>query len=74
MIDHKTIAVEVVAVCNKHKLSSDAAVKCLIYTATKLLAQQLNTTDTAAAEVLSKAALRFRDEIKRVERMFKNKG
>jgi hypothetical protein len=75
MIDHKAIAMDVLEVLTqKHKLTHDETVKCLIYTTTKLLAFELKCPDVEAAEVLSKAALRFRDMILKVERMTKNKG
>lgn len=74
MIDHKTIAKQIVEVCNKHNLTNDQATKCLIYTATKLIAQRFGCAEVEAADTLSKAALRFRDEIARVDRMMANKG
>jgi hypothetical protein len=74
IIDHKSVAKAVIAACDEHKLTCDEAVKCLIYTGTKLLTKELATTDEAAAQVLSKAALSFRDEIRRINRMFANRG
>ena len=74
IIDHRAVAQDIVAACNRHNLTQDQAIKCLIYTATKLLTKMLKTDDATAAEVLSKACLSFRDEIQRVNRMFKNKG
>lgn len=72
-IDHKAVARDIVGVCNKHGLTNDAATKCLIYTATKLIAKRYALDDEAAAEILASAAIRFRNEISRVDRMFKNK-
>lgn len=77
MIDHKAVAKDLVAACNKNKLTSDEAIKCMIYTTAKLIKQQFQCSecsDVESAELLSGAALRYRDEIKRVERMLKNKG
>lgn len=74
IIDHRAVAESIVAACNQHGLTLDQAVKCMIYTATKLLTKELNTDDAEAAEVLSKACLNFRDEIRRINRMTKNKG
>lgn len=74
MINHRAIAKDLVAVCNTHKLNNDQATKLLIYTATKLLAQRFNETEECAAELLSKAALAFRDELRRINRMLKNRG
>ncbi len=73
LINHRAVAVDVVEACNKHGLTNDAATKCLIYTASKLIQKKYKVSEVEAAEMLSKAALYFRDEIKRVERMFKNK-
>jgi len=73
LVDHRAVATDIVAACNRHNLTQDQAIKCLIYTATKLLTKELNTDDSRAALVLSKACLSFRDEIDRVNRMFKNK-
>jgi hypothetical protein len=74
MIDHKAVAMDVLAACDKHKLTNDAATKCLIYTASKLIQKRYGVSDVESAEMLSKGALHYRDEIRRVERMFKNKG
>ena len=74
IIDHRAVAQDIVTACNQHNLTRDQAIKCLIYTATKLLTAELKTDDETAAEVLSKAAMSFRNEIKRVNRMFKDKG
>ena len=74
IIDHRAVAQGIVTACNQHNLTQDQAIKCLIYTATKLLTNELKTDDATAAQVLSKACLSFRDEIKRVNRMFKNQG
>jgi hypothetical protein len=74
MVDHRAVAQDIVTACNWHNLTQDQAIKCLIYTSTKLLTKELKTDDVTAAEVLSKACLSFRDEIKKVNRMFKDKG
>ena len=74
LIDHRAVAQDIVGALNKHNLTQDQGIKCLIYTSTKLLTKQLKTDDATAAEVLSKACLSFRDEIKRINRMYKNKG
>ena len=74
MIDHRTIAKDVLEVCNKHALTNDAATKCLIYTASKLIQERFKVSEVDSADMLAKAAAFYRDEIKRVERMFKNQG
>lgn len=74
MINHKEVARDILVACDQHKLSNDAATKCLIYTASKLIKQRFKCTDVESAEMLSKAALYYRDQIKQIEKMFKNKG
>jgi hypothetical protein len=73
-VDHKTVANDVIKVCNKHKLTNDGATKCLMYTCVKLIAARFKIEDHNAAAMLSKAALHFRDEIVKVDKMFKNRG
>jgi hypothetical protein len=73
-IDHKAIAADIVTAINNHKLTNDEATKVLIYTATKLISQRFKCPDAEAAEMLSKAALYFRDTIKQVDRLFQNQG
>ena len=74
MINHKAVAKDILTVCKTHKLTGDEAAKCLIYTATKLIAEELKCSDTEAAQVLSGAALRFKAMISQCGRMFENKG
>lgn len=74
LINHKEVARDILAACDKHGLSNDASTKCLIYTASKLIASRFSCSDSDSAQMLSKAAIHYRDEIKRVERMFSNNG
>lgn len=74
MIPAKKFKQDVMVVVDSYNLNKVQAIKLLIYTATELVAQQYKVESTEAAEMLSKAALTFRDEIARVERMMANKG
>lgn len=74
MINHKAVANDIVAACNKHALDHDESVKCLIYTATKLLAKKYAVPEHEAADMLSKAAVNFRDLIVKIDRNFSNRG
>lgn len=74
MIDHKAVARDILAVCVKHQLDPESALKVLIYTSTKLLAGHLKIDDKEATKLLEEATARFRTEIERAERMFKNQG
>ena len=55
-------------------LTEDEATKCLIYTTCKLLEKSYRVTDIESANLLINGVKVYRDTIKQVGRMFKNKG
>ena len=73
-LNPKAVARDLVAALKPHDLTQEQAVKCLIYTSTKILAVMLKSSDRDAAIVLSKACLAFEEDIARAERMFQNRG
>ncbi len=65
-IDHRAVANDVVKACNKHGLDHEQAVKCLIYTASKLLEQHEECPAYEAAKLLARAAEHYAEIVRAV--------